>query len=52
MSGPVTGRSLGLLLCLQCRATVRAANTPHSRCPRCHAPLHERKPRMLENKIS
>jgi len=47
VSGPVTGRSLGLLLCLQCRATVRAANTPHSRCPRCHAPLHERKPHSL-----
>ena len=47
MSGAVTGRSLGLLLCLQCRATVRAANTPHSRCPRCHAALHSRKPHSL-----
>ncbi len=47
MSSPVTGRSLGLLFCLQCRATVRTASTPHSRCPRCHAPLHERKPHSL-----
>jgi paraquat-inducible protein A len=47
MSGPVTGRSLGLLFCQQCRATVRTANTAHSRCPRCHAPLHERKPHSL-----
>lgn len=47
MSGPVTGRSLGLLVCLQCRATVRAANTRHSRCPRCRAALHERKPHSL-----
>ena len=47
MSAPVTGRSLGLIVCLECRATVRAANTPHSRCPRCHARLHERKPHSL-----
>jgi paraquat-inducible protein A len=43
----VTGRSLGLLLCLECRATVRAGTTAHSRCPRCHARLHERKPYSL-----
>ena len=47
VSGPVTGRSLGLLVCLQCRATVRAANARHSRCPRCRAALHERKPHSL-----
>jgi paraquat-inducible protein A len=47
VSVPVTGRSLGLVLCLECRATVRAVNTPHSRCPRCHAPLHARKPHSL-----
>jgi paraquat-inducible protein A len=47
VSGPVTGRSLGLLLCLGCRATVRAVNAPYLRCPRCHARLRERKPHSL-----
>jgi paraquat-inducible protein A len=47
MSSPVTGRSLGLLVCLECRATVRAATAPHSRCPRCRAPMHARKPYSL-----
>ena len=47
MSGPVTGRSLGLLVCLDCRATVRDVKQAHSRCPRCHARLHERKPHSL-----
>jgi paraquat-inducible protein A len=43
----VTGRSLGLVVCLECRATVRTARTAHSRCPRCRAWLHERKPHSL-----
>ena len=47
MSSPVTGRSLGLLVCLDCRATVRGVKAAHLRCPRCHAPLHERKPHSL-----
>jgi paraquat-inducible protein A len=47
MSQPATGRSLGLLVCLDCRATVRAVKAAHLRCPRCHAPLHERKPHSL-----
>jgi paraquat-inducible protein A len=47
MSNPATGRSLGLLLCLDCRATVRGAKAAHSHCPRCHARLHERKPHSL-----
>jgi paraquat-inducible protein A len=42
-----TGRSLGLLLCLQCRATVRALDVRHPRCPRCYAHLHSRKPHSL-----
>jgi paraquat-inducible protein A len=42
-----TGRSLGLLLCLQCRATVRGMGVAHPRCPRCHAHLFERKPHSL-----
>lgn len=47
MSRPATGRSLGLLVCLNCRATVRDVKAAHSRCPRCHARLHERKPHSL-----
>jgi paraquat-inducible protein A len=47
MNGPVTGRSLGLLVCLDCRATVRDLKAPHSQCPRCHARLHVRKPHSL-----
>jgi paraquat-inducible protein A len=47
LSQPVTGRSLGLLVCLECRATVRAVKAAHLRCPRCHAHLHERKPYSL-----
>ncbi|MDP9082835.1 MAG: paraquat-inducible protein A [Pseudomonadota bacterium] len=47
MKEPITGRQLGLLVCLQCRATVRAGHVPHPRCPRCHARLHPRKPHSL-----
>ncbi|HEY0746059.1 MAG TPA: paraquat-inducible protein A [Steroidobacteraceae bacterium] len=47
MSAPQTGRSLGLLVCLQCRATVRALEVRYPRCPRCHAHLHLRKPHSL-----
>ncbi len=41
----VTGRSLGLRVCTRCRATARAAAGSRAFCPRCHAPLHLRKPR-------
>lgn len=47
MSTEVTGRSLGLLVCLQCHSTVRAVKAAYSRCPRCSARLHERKPHSL-----
>jgi paraquat-inducible protein A len=47
MTNLATGRSLGLLVCLVCRATVRDLEAAHSRCPRCHARLHERKPHSL-----
>jgi paraquat-inducible protein A len=47
MSTPATGRSLGLLVCLHCRATVRALQVAHPRCPRCGAHLYERKPHSL-----
>ncbi len=47
MTALVTGRSLGLLVCTRCRATVRAIGAESSRCPRCGSPLHARKPRSL-----
>ena len=47
MTGLVTGRSLGLLVCTRCRATVRPAGEGRWRCPRCEAPLHERRPQSL-----
>jgi paraquat-inducible protein A len=47
MSRLTTGRSLGLVVCLACRLTVRGVKARHSRCPRCHAHLHERKPHSL-----
>jgi paraquat-inducible protein A len=43
----VTGRSLGLVVCLDCRLTLRGVRAPQSRCPRCRAHLHERKPYSL-----
>ena len=47
MSTAPTGRSLGLLVCLQCRATVRALQVAYPRCPRCYAHLYQRKPHSL-----
>jgi paraquat-inducible protein A len=47
MNPHATGRSLGLLVCLQCHATVRGLQVPHPRCPRCHAHLFVRKPHSL-----
>jgi paraquat-inducible protein A len=47
MSSFVTGRSLGLLTCAHCRATVRAIAAERSRCPRCGARLHARKPHSI-----
>jgi paraquat-inducible protein A len=47
VSGPLTGRGLGLLVCLECRATVRAVPAAHLRCPRCRAAVHARKPHSL-----
>jgi paraquat-inducible protein A len=43
----VTGRSLGLRVCTNCRATVRSIGAARVRCPRCHALLHLRKPHSL-----
>ena len=42
-----TGRSLGLLVCTRCRATVRAIGGQQSLCPRCEAPLFVRRPHSL-----
>jgi paraquat-inducible protein A len=42
-----TGRSLNLLVCTRCRATVRAIGDEQSLCPRCEAPLHVRRPHSL-----
>jgi paraquat-inducible protein A len=42
-----TGRSLGLLVCTRCRATVRAIGGRQSLCPRCEAPLFVRRPHSL-----
>ena len=47
MSRVVTGLSLGLLVCTNCHATVCAVDADRSLCPRCRAPLHERKPHSL-----
>jgi paraquat-inducible protein A len=45
MSHPVTAAQLGLLSCHVCGQVSRAAPGAHeSRCPRCAAPLHLRKP--------
>jgi paraquat-inducible protein A len=43
----VTGRSLGLIVCSNCRATVRAIGAERSLCPRCGGHLHERKPHSI-----
>lgn len=42
-----TGRSLGLLVCTRCRATVRAIGGQQSLCPRCEARLFVRRPHSL-----
>jgi paraquat-inducible protein A len=42
-----TGKNLGLLLCLECQQVARARQAANPRCPRCHAPLHVRKPHSL-----
>jgi paraquat-inducible protein A len=47
VSATVTGKSLGLLVCTRCRATARAIAASALRCPRCHSPLHARRPNSL-----
>jgi paraquat-inducible protein A len=43
----VMGRSLGLLVCSRCRATLRAVERPGALCPRCGAPVHVRRPHSI-----
>lgn len=43
-SAPHTGRSLGLLVCPRCRATLRAGADAEPCCPRCGARVHLRVP--------
>lgn len=52
MSESVTGRSLGLLVCTRCRATLRSIGEAAQRCPRCHSPVHVRRPRSLATTAS
>jgi paraquat-inducible protein A len=47
MTTLITGRSLGLVVCLRCRATVRANGAEQSLCPRCEAQLAVRRPHSL-----
>ena len=47
MSTFVMGRTVGLLVCTHCRATVRAIQSSHALCPRCGARVHERRPHSL-----
>lgn len=47
MTPAVTARSLGLLSCHACGQLARPAPVALPRCPRCHAPLHDRKPASL-----
>jgi len=45
---PATARQLGLLSCHDCHLLIETPHSPaHSRCPRCGAHLHPRKPNSL-----
>jgi paraquat-inducible protein A len=44
VSTHVMGRTVGLLVCTHCHATVRAIQSSHALCPRCGARVHERRP--------
>lgn len=46
MSEPQSARDLGLCLCHGCGGTCDVS-TGADRCPRCHAPLHSRKPNAI-----
>ena len=42
-----TARAAGLMSCHVCGQLARHAGGAHLRCPRCHAPLHLRKPASI-----
>ncbi|WP_026224755.1 paraquat-inducible protein A [Methyloversatilis thermotolerans] len=44
MVKPLTAREAGLMSCHVCGQLARHEGHTHTRCPRCHAPLHQRKP--------
>ncbi len=48
----VAGRSIGLLTCVCCRASVRAIGAPAALCPRCGAAIHERRPHSVSTTAS
>jgi len=41
------GRTVGLLVCTHCHATLRAIESSHAVCPRCGARVHARRPHSL-----
>jgi paraquat-inducible protein A len=43
----VMGRSVGLLVCSRCHATLRAIGSARALCPRCGARVYERRPHSL-----
>jgi paraquat-inducible protein A len=43
----VSGRSVGLLVCTRCHATLRSIQSSHALCPRCGARVHERRPHSV-----
>lgn len=47
MSGLTRARDLGMVSCHTCMLLVKMPATGHGRCPRCHSPLHYRKPNSL-----
>jgi paraquat-inducible protein A len=49
LSAPVTARALGLVSCHVCGLVCRATEPELADrgCPRCHAPLHRRKPNSI-----
>ena len=47
MSRFVMGRTVGLLACRHCHATVRAIRSSHQLCPRCGARVQDRRPHSL-----
>lgn len=47
MTTLIMGKDMGLLVCMRCHETMRAAPGTHARCPRCGARTHTRKPHSV-----